>query len=134
MAVKMVKRKCLYFTIILILPVFCIFETIKNKKKPGILLVASIIITFFMLNHIREGTQRETDSFVNILHNLPVNERRYFVWRTAYEILNSNRSISINNDHRDTTTYNQTIQQLINKTVSRYKVRTMVTIMIIIWC
>ena len=45
MAVKMVKRKCLYFTIILILPVFCIFETIKNKKKPGILLVASISIT-----------------------------------------------------------------------------------------
>ena len=128
----MVKRKCLYFTLILILPVFCIFESIKNKKKPGILLVVSIIITFSMLNHIQNGTQRATDSFVDILHNLPVNERRYFVWRTAYEILNSNRSISINNDHRDTTTYNQTIQQLINKTVSRYKVRKMFTIMIII--
>ena len=87
-----------------------------------------------MLNHIQEGTQREADSFVNILHNLPVNERRYFVWRTAYEILNSNRSISINNDYRDTATYNQTIQQLINNTVSRYKVRKMVTIMIIILC
>ena len=87
-----------------------------------------------MLNHIQEGTQREKDSFVNILHNLPVNERRYFVWRTAYEILNSNRSISIINDHRDTAAYNQTIQQLINNTVSRYKVRKMVTILIIIWC
>ena len=87
-----------------------------------------------MLNHIQNGTQRETDSFVNILHNLPVNERRYFVWRTAYEILNSNRSISFNNDYRDTATYNQTLQQLINNTVSRYKVRKMVTIIIIIWC
>ena len=116
------------------MPVFCIFETIKNKKKPGILLVVSIIITFCMLNHIREGAQRETDSFVNILHNLPVNERRYFVWRTAYEILHSNRSISFNNDYRDTATYNQTLQQLINNTVSRYKVRKMVTIITIIWC
>ena len=134
MAVKMVKRKCLYFTLILILPVFCIFETIKNKKKPGILLVVSIIITFSMLNHIQNGTQRATDSFVDILHNLPINERRYFVWRTAYEILNSNRSISSSNDYRDTATYNQTLQQLINNTVSRYKVRKMVTIITIIWC
>ena len=130
----MVKRKCLYFTLILILPVFCIFESIKNKKKPGILLVVSIIITFSMLNHIQNGTQRATDSFVDILHKLPVNERRYFVWSTAYEILNSNRSISFNNDYRDTATYNQTLQQLINNTVSRYKVRKMVTIIIIIWC
>ena len=87
-----------------------------------------------MLNHIQNGTQRATDSFVDILHNLPVNERRYFVWSTAYEILNSNRSISINNDYRDTATYNQTLQQLINNTVSRYKVRKMVTIITIIWC
>ena len=87
-----------------------------------------------MLNHIQNGTQRETDSFVNILHNWPVNERRYFVWRTAYEILNGNRSISFNNEYHDTATYNQTLQQLINNTVSRYKVRKMVTIIIIIWC
>ena len=70
--------------------------------------------------------RKEINSFVDILHQLPINERRSYVWKIAFKAL-KNRSLGTNIS-ATTTPNNQTIGHLMNNTIERYKVKVILNI------
>ena len=115
----MFKRKCLNLVLIVLLQVLCASRTGKSKRKHCIILASSIIIIVFVFNHIPESRRELT--FADILHNLPVEEKRNFVWRTALEILNNNHSNVYG--YPTKSFHNETIVNMISNLISNYKVR-----------
>ena len=116
-------RKCLSLFIILsAIHISFVFEAMKSKKKHFIIWFVSITAIIFVFKHITQfDIKREEKeiTFVDILHQLPIEERRYYVWKTAFKSLN-NQSFGINTH---SATNKQTIAHLINNTIERYKVR-----------
>ena len=58
--------------------------------------------------------------------NLPVEEKRNFVWRTALEILNNNHSNVYG--YPTKSFHNETIVDMISNLISNYKVRVIIKI------
>ena len=118
-------KKCLSFVLIFsVIQIYFVFEVMKSKRKHCVILLASIITTIFVFKHmtqldIKVGQNEIT--FVDILHQLPIKERRHYVWKKAFKIIN-NRAFGSNSSSAATTN-NQTITHLINNTIERYKVR-----------
>ena len=96
-----------------------ILDLIKRKKKQTIILT-TFLLMYFVGMYIKLHMKNDM-TFLKVLHSLPSNERRIYVWRKAVESLNNqtiyteNRNGSSNN--------NQTIHQLIENEIQRYKVR-----------
>ena len=120
----MFKRKCLNLVLIVLLQVLCASRTGKSKRKHCIILASSIIIIVFVFNHIPESRRELT--FADILHNLPVEEKRNFVWKTALEILNNNHSNVYG--YPTKSFHNETIVNMISNLISNYKVRVIIKI------
>ena len=116
-------RKCINFFIILsAIYISCMCEVMKCRRKRFCILFISFIITIIFVDknvrHAPIKRRHREINFVDILHRIPIGERRYYVWKRAFEVLNnhsSGNSISV-------ATNNESISRLINNTIDRYKV------------
>ena len=116
------KRKCLNFSLMFFINICSAFQKIKSNRKHGTILITSIITISFIFNHIRgrAETTNKNKTFADILHKLPIHERRYFVWKRALEIFNNQSNhIEYHVESKDNDT---TINHLINTTITKYKV------------
>ena len=100
--------------------IISILDIIKRKKKHTIVLTTFLLMYFagiYMTLNMKNDI-----TFLKVLHSLPSNERRIYVWRKALESLN-NQAISTEN-RNGSSNNNQTIHTLIENKIQRYKVRT----------
>ena len=120
----MMKRKYLNVGLIFAINIFGVFKKIKSNKRHYIVLIISVITISVFVSQIRHSQKRmrnKKTTFLDILHTLPINQRRYFVWQRALTVL-SNQTNSIGYQI-ESTTNNNTINQVVNDTITKYKVR-----------
>ena len=116
----MLKEK--FFNILIFLIIHCIylFDIIKKKRR-SIITLTLFLSVYSLVTYMRfEMKMKNKMSFFDILNKLPLRERRLYVWQKAYESLN-NQTMTWE-FRNETMKSNQTMQQLIDYTIQRYKV------------
>ena len=99
--------------------IISILDIIKRKKKQTIVLTTFLLIYFVGI--YMTLSMKNDKTFLKVLHSLPSNERRIYVWRKALESIH-NQTISTENKN-ESSNNNQTIHDLIENHIERYKVR-----------
>ena len=117
----MFKGKCLSILLFSFIHSIHIFDVIKKKRKQTVIVLSFLSIYLFIAKVQFEVKIGHKLTFVEILRNLPSNQRRAYVWNIALESLD-NQSFSSEFVH-EYSNQNQTIQQLIESIIQRYKVR-----------
>ena len=115
----MYRENILTIIIDSLVQIISILDIIKRKKKQTIVLTTFLLMYFVGIYMTLD--MKNDITFLKVLHSLPSNERRIYVWRKALESLN-NQAISTENGN-ETYNYNQTIHDLIENQIQRYKVR-----------
>ena len=116
----MFKGKCLNILLFCFIHSIYIFDVIKKKRKQTVIFLSFLSIYLFIAKVQFEVKVHDKLTFVEILRSLPSNQRRVYVWNIALERLeNKSFSSEFENDYLN---HNQTIQQLIESIIQRYKV------------
>ena len=115
----MYRENILIIIIDSLVRIISILDIITRKKKQTIALT-TFLLMYFVGIYITLNMKNDI-TFLKVLHSLPSNERRIYVWRKALESLN-NQAISTEN-RNESYNYSQTIHNLIENQIQRYKVR-----------
>ena len=116
----MFKEKCLSIFIYYFIRCIYLFDTIKRKKRHVIIVLTTIFSTYLVVTNMKLSLKDDV-TFLEMLHSLPSNKRRDFVWKKALESLN-NQTISAVSRNSSMDSY-QVLHQLIENAILRYKVR-----------
>ena len=116
----MLKEKFLNILIFLFIHCIYLFDVIKKKRRSIITLTLFLSVYSFVAYMQFEMKLKNKMSFFDILNKLPLQERRLYVWKTAFESLN-NQSLTWE-FRNESMKSNHTIQQLMDYTIQRYKV------------
>ena len=114
----MYRENILTIVIKSLVHIISILDIIKRKKKQTILLT-TFLLMYFVGIYMTLNMKNDI-TFLKVLHSLPSNERRIYVWRKALESLN-NQTIPTEN-RNGSSNNNQTIHNLIENEIQRYKV------------
>ena len=117
----MIRRKYFIVTPRLRHNIVGLFKKFENCKNVGVLILVVVGIFFVSVFNWQYYFNIETKSqtFIDILHNIPVNKRRYFVWKEALETRNNRqKAVGCLNG----SPCNLTRAQLINATINEYTV------------
>ena len=117
----MFKGRCLSILLFCFIQTIHVFDVIKRKKKQSIIFMSFLSIYIFIVKVQFETIVDHKLTFVEILRKLPSNQRRFYVWNKAFESLN-NQSFS-SEFGIESLKCNQTVHQLIENTIQKYKVR-----------
>ena len=115
----MFKEKFLSIFIYFFVRCIYLFDTIKRKKR-HVIVWTTIFSTYLVVTYMKLSL-KDNVTFLDMLHSLPSNERRNFVWKKALESLN-NQTISAVSRNSSMDSY-QVLHQLIENAILRYKVR-----------
>ena len=107
------------------LAIFTNFLTNQKKhlhvKNVCVLVPVLILIALFYIVTFKHGERINYKArFIKLLHTIPHNERRYFVWKYAFDIMNRQTKRSNRGEH---SMDHLNITELVGLTISNYKVQ-----------